>query len=674
VSILLEDADLLFLGPNVQYFSNSHSLTTKYILEKRSADPGIADGDIFMSNDAYVGAPHQSDLTLSSPIFVDGQVFCWISNSLHLSDVGGNAPGSFCVDAKDAWDDPMNWPPIKLVEGGHLRPEIETLFIRQSRFPFQVQMDIRAAVAALGYTKERITRLIERYGAETVKGVMRSIMDASERTFAERLESIPDGTWSHRAFTEAANSGDRSLYTYQVNITKRGARLIVDNIGTDPQAGAINVTFAAFAGAVLCALMTQVVSDLGGAFGGAYRRVEFRPVSGLLNCAEYPAAVSPSGAFTTPMNLSSTTIAVSKMLSCGDEASRARALGTTFPHTYNLGVWGSTAVGNPFLFISTTCMFGSDGGRPSRDGIDAGGHWWIPAGAGPNVEDLESHYPLVFLYRRLRRAGLDGAGRHRGGVGIDEAYTLRGSQKTATQMMMDESFAKGAGVFGGSPGTVSRVSIITEANVLDQVGSGNLPRSAADIQGVRTSPGFKAPPISLVDGDVCAWAWPNMSGYGDPLLRDPRSVVADIESVLIDESTAERVYGVVISGGRVDEAATAATRTDRRQQRLGGGTPGDTVSPPEGALRVGDILHVVDGRWWCNGHDLGAVDENYKDRTVVRETLMREFGPEYAVDDHEMADRLSIREYLCPVTGYRIDCEIVRTGGESLHDIKLLRT
>src|SRR5581483_9038228 len=60
-SLLTEDGDLAFLGPNLQYFSNSHSLSVKWTLERRSENPGIAAGDVFLSNDPYVGAPHQPD-------------------------------------------------------------------------------------------------------------------------------------------------------------------------------------------------------------------------------------------------------------------------------------------------------------------------------------------------------------------------------------------------------------------------------------------------------------------------------------------------------------------------------------------------------------------------------------------------------------------------------------
>jgi N-methylhydantoinase B len=241
-SVLTEIGDLVFLGPNLQYFSNAHMLTIKWMLENRSANPGIAPGDMFLANDVYVGAPHQPDTCIAAPVFVGDELFCWVANTMHLSDVGGSMQGSFCITAEDAWGDPPNFPPVKLVEGGEMRADIEGLFVRQSRLPVSVHMDVRAAVSANEATRRKILGLVERYGAEVVKGVMTRTLDASEELFATRLEAIPDGTWSHRNYTEAALPGDRGVYAYQINITKRGDRLIVDNRGTDPQAGSINLT------------------------------------------------------------------------------------------------------------------------------------------------------------------------------------------------------------------------------------------------------------------------------------------------------------------------------------------------------------------------------------------------------------------------------------------------
>ncbi len=175
---------------------------------------------------------------------------------MHLADVGGSVQGSFCITAADAWMDPPSFPPIRLVEDGVLRDDVEQLFARQSRVPPAVKMDLRAAIAGVGGTLARLQDA--RRSVRRADGQGGDALDDRRRRAADAIaavESIPDGRWSHRAFTEAALPGDPGVYAYQVNVTKQGARLIVDNVGTDPQAGSINVTYAAFAGAVQAAVV-----------------------------------------------------------------------------------------------------------------------------------------------------------------------------------------------------------------------------------------------------------------------------------------------------------------------------------------------------------------------------------------------------------------------------------
>ena len=105
-AILTETGDVMFLGPYLMYLGNTLGLMTKWILENRSESPGIDDGDVFLNSDPYVGSSHQQDTGLTSPVFWDGELFCWVSNCVHYSDVGGPAPGSFCLNSTNIWEDP----------------------------------------------------------------------------------------------------------------------------------------------------------------------------------------------------------------------------------------------------------------------------------------------------------------------------------------------------------------------------------------------------------------------------------------------------------------------------------------------------------------------------------------------------------------------------------------
>jgi N-methylhydantoinase B len=669
-SLLTETGEVVCLGAGVQYFSNQNALTIKFILEHRAAN-GIHHGDMFVANDPYIGSSHQSDVTLATPVMIDGEVFCWLSNSMHHQDVGGPAPGSQCVDAGDSWQEPMLWPPVALVEANKLRVDIEELFVRQSRYPGLSRMDLRAGVGALVATRNKVGGLIDKYGADVVKAVMRRVLDAGESVFVERLAAIPDGTWSHRGGIEGAVPGDRSTYFYQVNITKRGDRLTVDNIGTSPQAGGINLTFAGFSGCVLASLTQQMLPDMAGAYGGAYRHVDFRPVAGLLNCADHPAAVSSSGVFTTEAMMNVAASAVCKMLACGSAETRELTLGAPTPNLAALIGAGIDDRGEQFMLIDANGLMGSLAGRASRDGVDTGGHWWIPDAMAYNSEDLEAQTPFLVLAREMLPVGLDGSGRYRAGVGFKETLMAHNVEYASLVVYQNESFPRGQGLFGGNPGSLATCRVKHGTDVLQKFSTGEVNVSIDDISGEEVLLAYKGAPHTMGAGDVVEWVSPGAAGYGDPLLRDPAAVLADVTARLLTESSAQRVYGVVIATGAVDTVRTRDLRLSQRRERLGGREPADPAPPPSAAGRVGELLYVVAGRWWCNGIDLGPVSSNYKTRTVIRETPVCDLGPEFDAADREVADRFVLREFICGVTGYRIDTEIALAAESPSQDIVL---
>ncbi|NQV21857.1 MAG: hydantoinase B/oxoprolinase family protein, partial [Rhodospirillales bacterium] len=88
-TILTEDAEFVYFGPYMQYMSGVTDTQVKWILENRSDNPGIKDGDMFLANDPWVGAAHQMDVMLICPVFWEGELFCWVTNCLHQYDIGG---------------------------------------------------------------------------------------------------------------------------------------------------------------------------------------------------------------------------------------------------------------------------------------------------------------------------------------------------------------------------------------------------------------------------------------------------------------------------------------------------------------------------------------------------------------------------------------------------------
>ncbi|WP_433754495.1 hydantoinase B/oxoprolinase family protein [Nocardia sp. CA-135398] len=680
-SILTQHGDVVFLGPYLQYFSIAQSLTTKWILENRAADPGIAPGDMYLSNDPFVGSPHQPDAVVAAPVFVGDELFCWVSNVLHHSDVGGSVMGSFCVDATDLFLDPPAFPPFKLVERGQVRPDLEQMFLRQSRVPTNVHMDLRAAISASTVAVDKITRLLERYGADAVKAVMNRVLDAGEKTIAERLAKIPDGTWSHRMYAEAAATGDNATYVYQTTIRKVGEHLYVDNRGTDSQTGSINVTYSGFAGSFLAALTASLTADLAGAYGGVYRRVHFEPVPGTLSCADFPAAVSPAGMYTMETLISLAGTVIAKMLACAPAEIAELAIGPAHPAFYALITGGATADGNPFIGTNANNMIGSLAATPSGDGVDFGGHFWIPEGTASNVEELELLWPMLYLYRRGLPGGADGAGRYRGGRGFLECSIPWGVPGLGAAVYVDESFPKVVGPFGANPASVGHFRLKHGSDVRASLDAGRIPQDFAAVAGTSERIEAKGPALMVGADGVWEWTGANAAGFGDPLAREPEQVAADIAVGVLPLAAADRVYGVVVTeSGAADLPATLARRAELFGQRLAAATAPQAVR----TVSEDSALHVLGGELAVVEHDgrshfatatgralLGPVDGNYKQHCAVLDRPVHELGPEYATAEQRAGFAIRFREYLCPITGLRVETEILRDGDEPVHDIAL---
>jgi N-methylhydantoinase B len=357
------------------------------------------------------------------PVFTDdGELFCWVANNVHQNDIGGTVPGSFCPNAQDIFWDPVCLPPIRIVRDGQIDRDVEAIYRRQSRTPINLALDLRACIAGNNAATKRITGLMDRYSARTVRGVMNTLLDASQKSFKELLATIPDGEWSERCYQEVAVSGERGAHRIEMHMRKEGDRLIFDNKGTDAEVGAINLPFAAQRGTTLAALNVLTLAEHMGVIGGAARQVDYDPVPGTITCPNYGVAVSPAGIYATELTIAMANAVVTKMLSCSREESvRDRVLATT-PAQWHIQIHaGTNQRGVYYVGPMLDAIIGATGATHKQDGVFANGVWWIPEGRGPNVESYERDWPILYLYRR-EDPNSGGAGRFRGGNGGRIAY------------------------------------------------------------------------------------------------------------------------------------------------------------------------------------------------------------------------------------------------------------
>lgn len=631
-------------------------LAIYWTLRHRSTNPGIEAGDMFLCNDPWVGGGlHQNDVMVYQPVFHEGQLFAWTSAIAHQPDLGGVGLGSFSPAAQDVFSESLPTPPVKVVRGGQLQRDVADLYVRRSRVPMLIGLDLRAKVGANNVGAERLHALIAQYGADTVKAVMKRMMSDAESRLRTKLTALPDGSWSATGYQDQSHEGDRNLHKITVKTTKTGDHLTFDFTGTDPQAGVINCTYAGMRGGVMLALLPILAGDIPWSAGGLMRCFDLITEEGTLNNATFPAAVSrgPIG----PAWLTGSLIAecLSQMLD------RDLELGKNVQATC-CGTWDTAVIAGldergeqpvPFLNIIMEPMAGGYGARPHADGIDTGGLFCIPMGRVPDVEMTEFLYPVLTLWRReVPDSG--GPGRHRGGLGASIAITPHGTSLPMGLVLASagKAVAQNSGLCGGHPGNSGLDVVARQSRVAELLASGHMPSELEEISDT-LEPGQNYASSYLAPGEVFSMTWQGGGGYGDPLTRDPAAVVRDVDEQKITLAAATDVYGVVLADGTVDDAGTAAARDRLRAGRKERSQVlGDTRGKADvtTARRIDDNLVELPGGGGVACRHCGEVlGDTERLALALHEGPPTEAGPQIIAVAADYVDApVVFRQYSCP--------------------------
>jgi N-methylhydantoinase B len=678
-SILTEDAEFIYFGPYMQYMSGVTDTQVKWILENRSDNPGIRDGDMFLANDPWVGAAHQQDVMLICPVFWEDELFCWITNCLHQYDIGGITPSSFCPGARTAFDEGILIPPLKIIEKGEIRRDVEEMYLRSSRKPELVALDFRAQMAGNTTARARILQLIRRYGAPVVKGVMKRILANGEAAFLDKLRRLPDGTWRDRTYVECCRPGDRGAYRVVITLHKRGDRLTFENEGTDPQQGAMNATYSGWRGSIMVALNQLLCWDQYFSVGGALRHVDFDPSPGTLNCASFPASVSTAPVQAMEISLYPAYNVLSKMI-YSDPAMRQDVMcigGTSqWPATIFRGTdqWGER-----FGYVLIDPIGGAIGAFSTHDGISTGGQSRTPICKLPNIEHTEQTFPLLFLYRK-EMTDSGGPGRYRGGLSAESCFIPHNTDRIVQDTMSSgNAIPTSTGMMGGYPGATNAYRFVRHSDVLARLKARRMVEDIAEVAGEEITLELRQENFEQLPDDVYAVMWSAAGGFGDPMERDPHAVFEDWETAAVTAKAAREIYGVVIdeNNGVLDIEATEALRAGKRRTRVEGRIKPRRLAGPA-ALQVTEnlLIRIESGtpHHCCSkcDADLGPMSDNYKGYCIREDNAITHAVP-LSGDPHRYIDAEPVfRQFFCPGCGALIENEVALETDPVLRDIEVL--
>jgi N-methylhydantoinase B len=505
------------------------------ILKTREVSPG----DIFMANDPYLGGTHLMDIKFIKPFFYKGELLCFLANAGHWSDMGGSVPGGFAAQATEIYQEGIQIPPVKLFTKGKLNKDVEDILLRNIRVPRERQGDLRANINALFVGDERLTKLLERYGRDTVMDCIIELEDRSERMMRSRIEEISDGFYNYTDYMDSDGVVNKQLEIH-LEIEVKGSDMLLDfSKSSPPCRGPLNSVLATTKAGIYIGIM-HLFPDLY-INGGMLKPFKFNvPTTTFLN-ATYPAPVSGCAAEVmsrvTDCLFGALHKAIPDIVSAAQHSS-----------ANNLTIGGyDPKKGHYIMYLFSG---GGYGGHKKGDGL-AYGNSSASTSRTTSIEVYEQRAPI--LYRRFTlREGSGGPGKNRGGLsGIVEFELLRGYGYLS--FLGDRGKMGPFGIFGGKPGAKARYSWFK--------------------RGKRYFPPHvtKAEKILLEEGDRVLVETPGGGGYGNPFERDPEAVLMDVKGGYITTKSAKEDYGVMIekrsNGLRINYEETNKIRKQNKTRK-----------------------------------------------------------------------------------------------------------
>jgi N-methylhydantoinase B len=445
-SLLLADGrTVVQSAESVPLFLGTTTHTAERLLEVVPASE-LRPGDAVGTNDPWDGSGHLNDLTIVTPVFVDGELVALASVVVHLVDIGGRI---LPVDARQVFEEGFRIPPMRLGSMDQLDPVIMSLLRANVRVPDEVMGDIDAMLNACQVISSRLQVLCEEISVDRFYRVSTDLEQRAESFMRGRIQDLDDGEY-FASFDTA--EPDPTGFHVELKLIVDGDAITADFANSTPEVSAgVNCCLANTRAYVVYALKCLLAPDV------PFNEGIFRPVSvvapdeSVVN-SRFPAASAARAvvAHVVP------TLVINALSSVVPHAAIGEC-GTPSPVTWISGIDPGTGG----FFNAPVISPGGFGARAVMDGPSCLG---FPANAQmASIEMLESGAPILFEERQLLPDSA-GEGRFRGGLG--QRVVIRSlADGIQVQFLAKRLRQPSKGAQGGEDGRTAR--IVVRENELD---------------------------------------------------------------------------------------------------------------------------------------------------------------------------------------------------------------
>lgn len=473
----------------------------------------MAEGDVYITNDPWMGTGHLHDITVVSPAFQNGKHVGFLGCTAHVVDVGGRG---FGADGNSIYEEGVQIPIMRFADKGEVDKTLVKMLRINTREPDQLIGDIYALAACNEIGQRRLTAMLTEYEAVDLTDIAVFILDNSRRATSERIAELPRSS----ASAEMRIDGFSAPVDLRVKLDIHADYIACDFSGTsglDPKG--INVPMVYTKAYACYALKCAIAPDIPNNAASLEPFHITAPEGSIVN-AKRPAPVALRHVIG---HLIPDTVygALDQILPATVPAEGAGALCNFQVSLRPVGQGGRRA--EVLTFNS-----GGSGARPTLDGLSATA---FPSGVMTMPVEATEHAGPVIIWRKELRPDSGGAGTHRGGLGQFMEVGAREGHVFDFSAMFDRVRHPARGRAGGGQGGGTTIGL-DDGTELPGKGRSTVP-----------------------EGAKVMLAFPGGGGYGDPANRDRAAVIRDLRLGYISEMVAREVYGAT-------EAELAQARSD----------------------------------------------------------------------------------------------------------------
>lgn len=172
---------------------NAMAESLTHFVREIGAD-NIFEGDVFITNDPWLGTGHLHDITVVSPTFRDGLHIGFFACTAHAVDIGGRG---FGPNANEVYEEGLLIPIMKFAERGVVSKDLIRIVRANVREPDQVVGDMYSLVACNDAGDRRLQTMMGEFGIAELQGLADFVIETSRKATHAATSVVPDGAFSH---------------------------------------------------------------------------------------------------------------------------------------------------------------------------------------------------------------------------------------------------------------------------------------------------------------------------------------------------------------------------------------------------------------------------------------------------------------------------------------------